>query len=105
MAWYRDIGFEARYYPPGFSILRRDAVEIFIQQHDGYVRPDDPGARARQAWNVYIETDDIESLYQELSGRPGVKITRQPCPQDYGQIEFNVEDLNGYVLVFAQPVK
>src|SRR5690349_15799002 len=64
MAWYERLGFEARYFPPGFAILRRDDVEIFLQHHDGYVRPDDPGAREREAWNVYIETVNVEALFR-----------------------------------------
>lgn len=56
MRWYEtNLGFSAEYYPPGFCILSRDAVSIFLQQQPGYVRPDDPGARAREAWSVYIE--------------------------------------------------
>jgi hypothetical protein len=104
MRWYEGLGFTTQYYPPGFCILHRDAVSIFLQQQDGYVKPDDPGARAREAWNVYIETDDVFTLFDEFSQRPNVKIVRPLCPQEYGQIEFDVMDLNGYRLVFAQPI-
>ena len=103
MAWYQRLGFEARYFPPGFAILRRDAIEIFLQQQPGYVRPDDPGARERQAWNVYIETDNVTALFDEFSRLPGVTIARPLCRQEYGAIEFDVLDLNGYRLVFARP--
>src|SRR5690348_17398263 len=51
MEWYKQLGFESEYYPPGFAILRRDEIEIFLQQQQGYVAPDDPGRRKRQAWN------------------------------------------------------
>ena len=104
MRWYERLGFTAEYYPPGFCIMTRDAVSIFFQQQDGYVRPDDPGARARQAWNIYIETDNVASLFAEFSQLPEVNIVRPLSPQVYGQIEFDVMDLNGYRLVFAQPV-
>jgi hypothetical protein len=103
MRWYKGVGFTAEYYPPGFCILRRDAVAIFLQQQNGYVKPDDPGARAREAWNVYIDTDDVEALFAEFSERPEIKIVRGLSPQEYGQIEFDVMDPNGYRLVFAQP--
>jgi hypothetical protein len=103
MRWYEGLGFTAEYYPPGFGILRRDAIAIFLQQQNGYVKPDDPGARARQAWNVYIDTDDVEALFAELSRRPDVNIVRGLSRQEYGQIEFDVMDPNGYRLVFAQP--
>src|SRR5215470_15361198 len=104
MKWYKRLGFESEYYPPGFAILRRDDVEIFLQQHPGYIAPNDSGRRERHAWNLYIVTDDVKALYEEYAALPGVKIARQLCPQDYGMIEFDVLDLNGHRLVFAQPI-
>lgn len=103
MEWYKKLGFDAQYYPPGFAILRRDEIEIFLQQQNGYVAPDDPGRVEREAWNLYIQTDNVEALHAEFSALPGVVISRPICPQEYGMIEFDVMDLNGYRLVFAQP--
>jgi hypothetical protein len=105
MEWYRQLGFEPEYFPPGFAILRRDTVEIFLQQLEKYVAPDDPGRRKREAWNVYIVTDNVKALYEEYSVLPGVRITRPLCQQEYGMIEFDVMDLNGHRLVFAQPMQ
>jgi hypothetical protein len=104
MEWYKRLGFKSEYYPPGFAILRRDEIEIFLQQQPGYVAPDDPGRRERHAWNVYIITDDVKTLYEEYSSQPGVKISRQLSQQDYGMMEFDVMDLNGHRLVFAEPM-
>jgi hypothetical protein len=104
MDWYKQLGFESRYYPPGFAILRRDGIEIFLQQQPGYTAPDDPGRREREAWNVYIITDNAKALYEEYSALSGVEISRQLCPQDHGMIEFDVMDLNGNRLVFAEPI-
>ena len=94
MEWYKRLGFKSEYYPPGFAILRRDDLQIFLQQQPGYIAPDDPGRRERHAWNVYIVTDDVKALYEEYSALPGVKISRQLCRQDYGMMEFDVMDLN-----------
>ena len=102
MESYKRLGFESDYYPPGFAILRRDEIEIFLQQQPGYVAPDDPWRRERHAWNVYIITDNVRALYDEYSSLPRVKISRQLCPQDYGMMEFDVMDLNEHRLVFAQ---
>jgi hypothetical protein len=104
MEWYKRLGFESEYYPPGFGILRRDQIEIFLQQQPRYVAPEDPGRRVRHAWNVYIITDNIRALFEEFSASAGVKIPRQLCTQDYGMTEFDVIDLNGHRLVFAQPM-
>jgi len=104
MDWYRRLGFNSEYYPPGYAILSRDEVRIFLQQQPGYVAPDDPGRRERHAWNVYIITDDVKALYEEYSALAGVKISRKLSRQDYGMMEFGVMDLNGHRLVFAQPI-
>src|SRR6476619_4539701 len=87
MEWYKRLGFEPEYYPPGFAILRRDEIEIFVQQQPGYVAPDDPGRRKGKAWNVYIVTDDVRALYEEYRSSPGVEISRPLCPQEYGMSE------------------
>ena len=104
MEWYKRLGFKSECYPPGFAVLRRDEIEIFLQQQLGYVAPDDPGRRERNAWNVYIIANDVKTLYEEYSSLPGVNISRQLCPQDYGMMEFDVMDLNGYRLVFAERI-
>src|SRR5215469_3362875 len=103
MEWYKQLGFDSDYYPPGFAILRRDEIEIFLQQQPGYMVPDDPGRRKREAWNVYITTDNVRALYEEYSAVSGVNVSLQLCQQEYGMMEFDVIDLNGYRLVFAQP--
>jgi hypothetical protein len=41
--WYKRLGFESAYYPPGFAILQRDAIEIFLQHLSNYMPPVDPG--------------------------------------------------------------
>jgi len=105
MKWYEQLGFVSEYFPPGFAILRRDEIQIFLQQHPGYVAPDDEGRCERDAWNVYIITDNARALYEEYSSLPGVRISRQLCPQDHGMMEFDVMDLNGHRLVFAQPIE
>ena len=104
MPWYRALGFESVYYPPGFCILRRDAIQIFLQHQPGYTRPDEPLRHEREAWDLYIETDNVQALYDDFVQMPQVKILRPPCKQEYGQTDFEIVDPNGYVLVFAQPV-
>ena len=104
--WYVGLGFTARPFPPSpphtFAILTRDRVELMLQQLDGYMKPDLYARRDGGVWNLYIETDDVEALYENLSER-GVKVIHKPQRQPYGQIELEVADPNGYVLVFAQP--
>ena len=104
MKWYEQLGFTSRYFSPGFAILHRDEIEIFLQQQPGYVAPEDGGRVEREAWDMYIVTDDVKALYAEYSAQTRVMIARGLCPQDYGMLEFDVIDLNGRRLVFAQPL-
>ena len=105
MKWYEQLGFTSRYYPPGFAILRRDDIEIFLQQQPGYVAPVDSGRQEREAWDIYIVTDNVRALYEEYSALPEVEISRPLSPQDHGMLEFDVMDMNGRRLVFAQPIQ
>lgn len=75
-----------------------------LQQLEGYVKPDLYANREGGVWNVYIDTAGVAGLYEALSQRPDVKIIQGLCRQPYGQIEFEVVDPNGYVLVFAESV-
>jgi hypothetical protein len=88
--WYEWVGFEARLLPPGFEILRHDDVKIFLQQADGYTKPDDPAARQRDAWNVHIDTENVQALFKELSSQREVIIGRGLTRQDYRQIEIDI---------------
>src|SRR5206468_1441135 len=72
MDWYKRLGFESEYYPPGFAILRRDEIEIFLQQQPGYVAPDDPGRRDRHAWNGSKE------FLKPMTGSPTYETNQAP---------------------------
>lgn len=84
-------------------MLRRDDIQILVQHYPGYVSREDAGRKSRHAWDIYIYTDDVKALYAEYSALTGVKIPRA-CRQPYGMLEFDVIDLNGHRLAFAQPI-
>src|SRR5262249_56580019 len=99
--------FPADPFPPPpphvFCILRRDDVEIMLQQLPGYRTPSVYQQRAGGVWNVYLRVDGVRALYDELSRRDDVAMISRLRRQPYGQLEFEVGDPNGYVLVFAEP--
>ncbi|NJM34976.1 MAG: hypothetical protein HC850_10055 [Rhodomicrobium sp.] len=51
---------------------------------------------------IYIFIEDVDGMAAKLSGK--VKALWGPETQDYGLREFAIEDLNGYMLVFAKDV-
>ena len=106
MEWYQAVlGFDADPFPPSppyvFCILRKDDIEIFLQQLTGecrnrtYTACLDGGV-----WNVYIRMQGIHAHYDRLSKRDNMKIITPLHRQPYGQTEFVIQDPNGYTRWF-----
>lgn len=109
MRWYQaTLGFEADPFPPlpphAFCILRKDDVEIMLQQLAGYEKPRLYEKREGGVWNVYLRMDGVRELFATVSKLSAVTIVEPLHRQPYGQTEFVVEDPNGYTLVFAEPL-
>ncbi len=49
---------------------------------------------------LYIEVEDLETLYASVEGNPNISWTLQDMP--YGSREFGIKDCNGYLLAFRQ---
>ena len=107
MRWYvTNLGFDAHAIPDSrphdFCIMKKDDVQIFLQQLGGYRKPDVYSDREGGVWSVYVQTQGVREFFHELSTLQDVTILEPLCHQPYGQTEFVVRDPNGYVLVFAE---
>ena len=104
-AWYQQhLGFSIagifpRTGPAGWASLQRDGAEIMLQRLPGYRKHDLYDRREGGVWNAYIRLTGVKALYESVQGRPFVKKTVEREP--YGDWDFEIEDLNGYVLVFG----
>jgi uncharacterized glyoxalase superfamily protein PhnB len=103
--WYEDqLGFEGDPFPEKepyvFAIMRRDGVEIMLQRVEGFQKPDLYPARAGGVWNAYLRMEGVNEFYESV--RHKIEIIQPLRRQPYGMWEFEVKDLNGYVLVFAE---
>jgi catechol 2,3-dioxygenase-like lactoylglutathione lyase family enzyme len=107
--YYRDIlGFDIRFTygePPTFAVVDRGDVSVHL------VRSDPPGRRNGMAAagpgngnDFYVDVTDIDELHAELTGR-GARVLSEPQTWPYGMREFNIEDLNGYRIIFGQAVE
>jgi hypothetical protein len=58
------LGFTIKYKEeqPGFYIVDRDGVTLFLVENDEFAKKDRPEIR--------IDTDDIDALFQELIAKP-----------------------------------
>ncbi|HEV2833924.1 MAG TPA: VOC family protein [Pyrinomonadaceae bacterium] len=103
--WYEEqLGFIADPFPANepyvFAILSRDEVEIFLQRVEGYQKPNLYAARAGGVWDLYIRTEGVKDLYESV--RQEAEVVQPLRLQPYGAWEFEIRDLNGYVLVFSE---
>ena len=104
--WYEsNLGFSGDAVPDTgpfvFGILRREGVEIMLQRMPGHQNPDLYNLRPGGVWNAYVRMSGVKDFYESVKNKVQIKqpLRRQP----YGQIEFEVIDPNGYVLVFSEP--
>src|SRR5437762_1691679 len=107
--YYRDVlGFHLAGYwdgkgvsfatdpPPGFAILRRDKVEVFLRADASGVLTRAPGA-----YDAYFHVIGVEALAADLRLR-GADIQEGPDDRVYQQRELVVKDCNGRLLAFAE---
>ncbi len=102
--FYRDkLGFRILGYfldPPVYAMLARDNVELHFGKADGDTMQTNEAVRRGLGNDVYIWTDDLESLHKELIAN-NVEIVEGPVKRVYGTIEITVRDCNGFTIVFG----
>lgn len=110
-----DVGATARWYAEelGFTIagtapvqepyvyasLQRDGAELMLLRLAGYQKPDLTEVRPAGVWDAYLRLDGVEALHRSLQDRPFIRMPLRHQP--YGDWEFEVQDPNGYILVFG----
>jgi uncharacterized glyoxalase superfamily protein PhnB len=103
--WYEEqLGFIGDPFPAAepyvFAILYRDDVEIMLQRVAGYEKPDLYRSRSGGVWDAYFRIEGVQDLFESV--REEATIVQPLRKQPYGNWEFEVKDLNGYILVFSE---
>lgn len=105
--YYRDaLGFSYdRFWgePPVFVILKRDEMYVMLRQADDPAHVVPNWTVAKNLWDIYFWTSDVDALYQELKER-GAKIDYELCVQPYDCREFGVQDPDGHDIAFGMPI-
>lgn len=104
--YYRDfLGFEILGYwlePPVYAIVRRGSVQIHFGLADDPKKPQRSNHEFRkEGLDLYIRISGVEELHEELKNK-NVKIIQPICAQEYGMLEFVMEDCFGYKIAFGQ---
>ncbi len=80
----------------GASLMIEGAADFYSAGYNSAIRQR-LGSRSANA--LYIEADDVESLYADVQAK-GVQPIDPLGPRDWGQSEFTVEDPEGNWLTF-----
>jgi catechol 2,3-dioxygenase-like lactoylglutathione lyase family enzyme len=109
--FYRDLlGFTINATVPDaapfvFVWLTRDEVGVFLNDPKA-VAEDFPGAAGRQpggTCTMFFIVRGVDEYYAQVSGK--AKVIMPIKTQFYGMREFAVEDPDGHIITFAEPVK
>lgn len=90
--------------PPTFCKVERDNLAIFLFQTPEPASNTYRAALSAKFADLYIFVRDVDSIFAELKGR-GADCLAEPKDYDYGMRDFNLRDLNGYILTFGQEVQ
>jgi catechol 2,3-dioxygenase-like lactoylglutathione lyase family enzyme len=85
--------------PYAYASVQRGPAEIMLLALAGYEKPDLRAQRPGGLWDAYIRIDGVHTLYQSVQHEAFIQMPLIQRP--YGDWEFEVRDLNGYVLVFG----
>jgi len=91
------LGFKVLHQDSSLAVVGKDGAKAYVVESPKYAAKDRP--------EIAIETDDIDSIYRDISmRRPEVihpnlpRVTRRP----WGALEFSVLDQTGVCVVFRQ---
>jgi catechol 2,3-dioxygenase-like lactoylglutathione lyase family enzyme len=112
LAFYQSkLGFDVPYKGGGdgdvddyWAFVGRDNVMLMFKHIASDLHPQPNHSRHEWSrWDVYIYTDDPDSLYAEF-GAKDVPMHRELANTSDGLRAFEIIDNNGYVLCFGRPL-
>ena len=96
---FRTAGTFPKQEPYAYASLQRDSAEIMLLSLPGDEKPDLSARRPEGLWDAYFRMSGVSAFYDTVQDEPFVQMPLKHQP--YGDWEFEVRDLNGYVLVFG----
>ena len=109
------LGFEIDFLgeAPLFAMLKKENITIMLRQLKkmNLARPNriahlEAGwhTQGANAWDAYLWVEGVEELYSDFVSK-GVSIIAPLGEREYGNVDFEIEDNNGYILCFGEAHK
>lgn len=104
--WYEmNFGFTFKALPQDepyfYASLHRQGVEIMLLSMEKYQKAEI--SRTGGSWDAYIRMEGVHEFYEEV--RQKIPVQMELVKQPYGNLEFEISDLNGYVIVFGESIQ
>jgi hypothetical protein len=82
-----------------FVVLQRGGITIMLNSDEGKVQASNPNHRTNTdaRWDAYLRVPSADVIHDEFRNR-GVQIVRAIADAEYGFRDFEIEDLDGYIL-------
>lgn len=102
IAFYRDIlGFEVEMESSEYSIVSRDGAAIHLMK----AATDEVMACVRGHTEIYIEVDNLATLWARVEPMKDRYKIRGLIEQPYGMTEFHIGDPNECLVFVGQPTR
>jgi len=108
--YYRDaLGFSyPRFWgkPPVFCMPQRDGVIVMLSQvqDPAVIRPN-ATVQDDEPWDAYVWVNDADALFAEVKPRGAIIAYEPMLKEGYGNREFAVRDLDGYLIAFGSDAR
>lgn len=110
----KQLGFKIEFIGEGpkFAILSRDNFSVMLRQlkESGHTKPNRiPFIKAgwhtngKEAWDAYIWVNNVDELYEEFIVKD-VSIIKPIQITEYGIRDFEIEDIDGYIICFGHKI-
>ena len=102
LAFYRDVlGFAIEMQSAEYSIMARDGATVHLMK----AADDTVMTCVRGHTEIYIEVDDLSSLWKHVEPLKDRYKIRGLIDQSYGMTEFHINDPNDCLVFVGQPTK
>ena len=100
--YYKNqLGFKVKFTwedPITYAVIKRDGISIHLTTDDDATKNDIPKTA------LFIFVHDVDKVYDEFL-KKDIKIIAPIGNRDYGMRDFDIEDIDGYRLIFGKNVE
>lgn len=86
-----------------WALVMRDEVELMLHEKENLLSevPQLKGSVIGGSLTLFVRMKNLDTYYHEIKGR--AEVIKEPMTTFYGMNEFTIQDINGYILTFAEP--